>query len=91
VFYPSVILSLERASDPVFAKAFETEFERKKLERENVLKRQQLMAKAAQDKQAAEGGSGNARSGQQSTNVVGAGVKSVEALQQEVEKELDRQ
>jgi len=45
-YYPAVLLDIPRGENPNFKERFEIDFKKKKLERENTLKRQQLMAKA---------------------------------------------
>ena len=39
-YYPSILMSLPRQENPDFTHRFDKEFEKKKLDRENTLKRQ---------------------------------------------------
>ena len=39
-YYPAILMNMPRKEDPVFQKKYQDEFDKKKLERENILKRQ---------------------------------------------------
>lgn len=89
-FYPAILSNMPRVDIPEFKNSFDTEFEKKKNEREQQLKRQQLMAKAQE--QSGQGGvsSGGGGPNKSPSTATLAGIRSVEQIQTDIEKELDR-
>lgn len=86
-FYPAVLLNVPRAENKEFRTRFDDEFEKKKNERETQIKRAQLLAKAT-----ANGGDSTVTSMQvQQQQTVIPNMKSLEQIQSDIEKELDRQ
>lgn len=83
-------MNVPRKQLAAYRAKFEEEFEKKKVERENQIKRQQLMQKAREAQQ--QDGAPSSQAGPQpsSQGAQAPAIKSLELVQSEIEKELDR-